>query len=134
MDTYGIREAARLTGLADTTIRRMIKSGKLPATKKEGKYLINRDDLSAYFVASGKKVKEKGLPNTTQDQAAVYALLEERERIIRNLENERDHLREMIDRLTTKALPGTREPDRRGVVQKVREWFTGRPQEKEPGK
>lgn len=42
---YSLQEVARMTGLAERTIRRWIKSGKIAAALRAGQYVIEEQEL-----------------------------------------------------------------------------------------
>ena len=73
-----IAEYAAHTGLADSTIRRRIKRGALPAHQVDGRWLIDVNDR-----------KPEQTP-THDDQSAL----------VNHLQSENSHLREQVDRLT----------------------------------
>ena len=138
MGDYTIQEAAKASGMAENTIRRWIKSGKIPAEKVDGAYRISKEVIQGYFVNRGIKVKNTDTQEAIQPGQAEGILYREmRERIeemkkrIEFLEEELRNSRNLIDRLTTKALPGSTTPDTRGAFQRVKEWFVGKGEPKE---
>ena len=81
----------------------------------------------------GIKVKNTDTQEAIQPGQADDRLYQEmRERIeemkkrIEFLEEELRNSRNLIDRLTIKALPGSTTPDTRGVFQRMKEWFVGK--------
>jgi excisionase family DNA binding protein len=133
MADYTIQEAAKASGMAENTIRRWIKSGKIPAEKEDGMYRISKEVIQGYFVDRGIKVKNTDTQEVIQPGQADDRLYQEmRERIeemkkrIEFLEEELRNSRNLIDRLTIKALPGSTTPDTRGAFQRMKEWFMGK--------
>ena len=47
--TFTPQEVAEATGKSTVTIYRHLRSGKLPASKPGGEYIITRGDLAAYL-------------------------------------------------------------------------------------
>ncbi len=43
--SYSIREAARASGLGETTLRNLIRDGELPVSEIGAKRLVKREDL-----------------------------------------------------------------------------------------
>jgi len=121
MEGYTIRQAARQSGLSESTVRRLIKSGKLSAEKSEGVYRIPIESMQAYL--SDRPKKEA--PSDSHEDL-LYREMKDR---VAFLESECRHYRDLVEKLTTtRALtPGKSEPDPRGIFRRVKEWFIGRP-------
>ena len=45
-------EAAAAVGVTDSAIRKWIRNGRLPAVKRGGRWLVNRNDLHAQALAA----------------------------------------------------------------------------------
>ena len=70
-------EFAKKTGLKTAAVSKLIREGKIKATKKSGKWMINPDQLNAAAVtaapSSGKPAPKKKAPVKTKAAAAPKA-------------------------------------------------------------
>ena len=129
MKRYTIREAARESGTGESTIRRAIKSGKLPAKDENGKYLIDAEALQEYFAVYGKSKRGKTARYLTIGEKERDTLIEELRERIRHLEDETAFQRELIRNLTTRQLTAGKSEDTPGIVERVKTWFVGKKKE-----
>ena len=128
-ESYTIKELSRITGYSANTIRGYIKSTKIKANLVEGRYQVDQAEAERFF-----KVGEKiGTTSTTKigNQNDTNLVTELRDRI-HQLESDKVFLQkqildlqETIKMLTIRKLPGYQE-DTRGVLTRVKEWFTGK--------
>jgi hypothetical protein len=92
---FSITEAARQTGLTRAAIHKAIKSGRLSATKNDsGNFHIDAAELfRVYKQVDRNSLQESAyLPDTAEYQL-IAQRLEFTERLLRQVENERDSLR-----------------------------------------
>ena len=92
---FTITEAARQTGLTRAGIHKAIKTGRLSATKDDnGNYSIDAAELFRVYkpVDIESKQETVNLPNTTEYQL-IAQRLEFTERLLKQVESERDNLR-----------------------------------------
>jgi hypothetical protein len=109
--TYTLGEAAKATGNSKTTIHRAIKSGRVSATRKDdGSYEIEPSELHRVFPP---KSASNGFTNDNAEQAVTRVETEglrrevellrerlaEKDSVIDDLRNDRDHARDERDRL-----------------------------------
>ena len=128
-ESYTIKELSRITGYSANTIRGYIKSTKIKANLVEGRYQVDQAEAERFFKV-GKKI---GNTNDTKTgtQIDTNLVTELRDRI-HQLESDKAFLQkqildlqETIKMLTIRKLPGYQE-DTRGVLTRVKEWFTGK--------
>ena len=128
-ESYTIKELSRITGYSANTIRGYIKSTKIKANLVEGRYQVDQAEAERFFKV-GKKI---GTTSTTKIDTKIDTNLvtELRDRI-HQLESDKAFLQkqildlqETIKMLTIRKLPGYQE-DTRGVLTRVKEWFTGK--------
>jgi len=109
--SYTLGEAAKATGKSKAAISQAIASNKISATKDaHGRYQIDPAELERLYPI------KKTIPNDTEhlftpDQTAqierLKATIEGLERLCRQIEGERDSLREQNTRLTALLPPPT---------------------------
>ena len=85
-----IAEYAAHTGLADSTIRRRIKRGTLPALQVDGRWLIDVNDRKP-------KQTIKRVNNECDSESSKH---DDQSALVNQLQSENAHLREQVDRLT----------------------------------
>jgi DNA-binding transcriptional MerR regulator len=128
-ESYTIKELSRITGYSANTIRGYIKSTKIKANLVEGRYQVDQAEAERFFKV-GKKI---GTTSTTKigNQNDTNLVTELKDRI-HQLESDKAFLQkqildlqETIKMLTIRKLPGYQE-DTRGVLTRVKEWFTGK--------
>ncbi len=138
MGRYTIREASKHSGLAESTVRRLVKTGKIQADKVEGIYRIPIESLSEYLTESGHKVKKSEPPKSTHEELESSTLYKEmkgqveflKEQVAQCQEEARYHrerYQELVNRLTVRALPGSGDP--RGIFTKIKDFFVGKSEE-----
>lgn len=66
-----LREAATLVFKTDLTIRRLIKSGKLTASKENGAYMVKRSDLLNFY---GKEGIQSGSESVVKNDQSMPSL------------------------------------------------------------
>ncbi len=66
-EALSARQAAIYCGVAQTTVRRWLASGRLPATLKDGMYQIDPADLDAFMAHHGAHRGETGAPDGEPD-------------------------------------------------------------------
>jgi excisionase family DNA binding protein len=92
---FTITEAAKQTGLTRAAIHKAIKAGRLSATKDDsGNYSIDAAELFRVYkpVDIESKQEPVNLPNTAEYQL-IAQRLELTERLLKQVESERDNLR-----------------------------------------
>lgn len=119
--TYTLGEAARVTGKSKAAISQAIASNKISATKDaNGRYQIDPAELHRLYPTK-KTITNESSHLFTLDQTGeierLKATVEGLERLCRQIEGERDSLRDQNTRLTallTDQRPKPDEPARRG--------------------
>ena len=92
---FTITEAAKQTGLTRAGIHKAIKTGRLSATKDDsGNYWIDAAELFRVYMPVDRESKQEpvNLPNTAEYQL-IAQRLELTERLLKQVESERDNLR-----------------------------------------
>jgi hypothetical protein len=92
---FTITEAAKQTGLTRAGIHKAIKTGRLSATKDDsGNYWIDAAELFRVYMPVDRESKQEpvNLPNTAEYQLMAQRL-EFTERLLKQVESERDSLR-----------------------------------------
>ena len=125
MASYTIREAAKATGLSESTIRSLVKKGKLAAEKEKGVYRISEEAVQSYIVAKGEKEKKLDIKEIIQPIQSDDKLYQEMKERIAFLEEELRKCQNLIERLTNRAFPEKRPPDNRGALQRMKDWIVG---------
>lgn len=128
-ESYTIKELSRITGYSTNTIRGYIKSTKIKAHLVNGKYQIDQAEAERFF----KMGNQAGTTSTTKNDTKIDTnLVTELKERIHQLESDKAFLQkqildlqETIKMLTIRKLPGYQE-DTRGVLTRVKEWFTGK--------
>lgn len=128
-ESYTIKELSQITGYSTNTIRGYIKGNKLKANLVNGKYQIDQAEAERFF----KVGNQAGTTSTTKiDTNFDTNLVTELKDRIHQLESDKAFLQkqildlqETIKMLTIRKLPGYQE-DTRGVLTRVKEWFTGK--------
>lgn len=93
-------QAAKETGLSKPAISKAIQKGRMSAAKDDfGRYQIDPAELFRVYPASGNKGGNTEQPDTTGLQGKIEVLRE----LIRQLESERDDLRNDRDHWRTQA-------------------------------
>ncbi len=96
MPAYTLAEAAQATGLNRSTILRAIKSGKISGTRDtNGAWSVEPVELHRAFPPA--EATPKAVPQHTQPEA--HALVAELRTQLADLRQDRDHWREMAERL-----------------------------------
>jgi hypothetical protein len=101
---YTLGEAARATGKSKAAISQAIASNKISATKDaNGRYQIDPAELHRLYPIQKTIPNESShlfTPDQTADVERLKATVEGLERLCRQIEGERDSLREQNTRLT----------------------------------
>jgi len=123
-DMITIKEAMRLYGISESTIRRWIKSGKVTSQVVTNQYMISQSDIEKILKASKKKVSQ-----VSTDSDMVNRLEREIEFLkekIETLEKDKEFLQgqvqnliNTINMLTTKQLP----PPGQGLFTRLKNLF-----------
>jgi hypothetical protein len=123
---YTLGEAAKATGKSKAAISQAIASNKISATKDaNGRYQIDPAELYRLYPPQKTIPNEREHqldPNQTAEVERLKATVEGLERLCRQIEGERDSLREQNIRLTA-LLPPPAPP---AVAQKARRWWQRR--------
>jgi hypothetical protein len=120
---YTLGEAARATGKSKAAISQAINSNKISATKDaNGRYQIDPAELHRLYPAK-KTIPNESSHLLTQDQTVeierLKATVEGLERLCRQIEGERDSLREQNARLTALLPP----PEQSAPPTVKRRWW-----------
>jgi hypothetical protein len=119
--TYTLGEAAKATGKSKAAISQAIANNKISATKDaNGRYQIDPAELHRLYPIK-KTIPNESSHLLTHDQTAeierLKATVEGLERLCRQIEGERDNLRELNMRLTATLPPPALAP-------KARRWWS----------
>ncbi|HJU16236.1 MAG TPA: hypothetical protein VJ770_07175 [Stellaceae bacterium] len=121
---YTLGQAAKATGLSKTAISQAIAASRISATKDEfGRWRIDPSELHRVYPPQREQVDENEHPVDAAQAAEIERLkatVEGLERLCRQIESERDHLREQNTRLTALLPPPQPAPVKR------RWWQFGR--------
>ena len=105
---YSIAQAAAKLGVHPTTIRRQIRSGKLPAKMVDGQWIIH-DDTIAQATDQSNRPKQGTLDGDGGAYQAILAVLEhqleEKDRQIRELHVLLQSAQEQTQRMISKPTP-----------------------------
>jgi excisionase family DNA binding protein len=123
-DMITIKEAMRLYGISESTIRRWIKSGKVTSQVVTNQYMISQSDIEKILKTSKKKVSQ-----VSTDSDMVNRLEREIEFLkekIETLEKDKEFLQGQVQNLintinilTTKQLP----PPGQGLFTRLKNLF-----------
>jgi excisionase family DNA binding protein len=124
-DMITIKEAMRLYGISESTIRRWIKSGKVTSQVVTNQYMISQSDIEKILKTSKKKVSQ-----VSTDSDMVNRLEREIEFLkekIETLEKDKEFLQGQVQNLintinilTTKQLP----PPGQGLFTRLKNLFS----------
>lgn len=121
---YTLGEAAKATGKSKAAISQAIASNKISATKDaNGRYQIDPSELHRLYPPQKTIPNEREHqldPNQTAEVERLKATVEGLERLCRQIEGERDSLREQNIRLTA-LLPPPAPPT--AAASKPRRWW-----------
>jgi chromosome segregation ATPase len=99
---YTLGQAAKATGKSKTAIAQALSEGRLSGAKDEqGRWQIDPAELHRVYPKPDGHVDERGHLHDTDSTAEIARLkgtLEGLERLCRQIEDERDSLRERLDR------------------------------------
>lgn len=102
---YTLGQAAKATGKSKTAIAQALAEGRLSGTKDEqGRWQIDPSELYRVYPKPDGQIDERGHPNRQPDTSSAVEIerlkvtVEGLERLCRQIENERDNLRERLDR------------------------------------
>jgi chromosome segregation ATPase len=96
---YTLGEAARAIGKSKTAIQKAIASNKLSSTKDAfGRWQIDPAELERVYPNQKPKENDREPTVDTNEIERLKATVEGLERLCRQIENERDSLRERLDR------------------------------------
>jgi len=97
---YTLGEAAKTTGKSKTAIQKAIANNKLSATKDAfGRWQIDPSELERVYPHQKPRENDREPQVDTQENRRLRATVEGLERLCRQLEGERDSLREQNIRL-----------------------------------
>ena len=97
---YTLGEAAKATGKSKTAIQKAIASSRLSATKDEtGQWQIDPAELHRVYPPKKAQVDDREHPVDTHEITRLKATVDGLERLCRQIEGERDSLREQNIRL-----------------------------------
>jgi len=97
---YTLGEAAKTTGKSKTAIQKAIANNKISATKDAfGRWQIDPSELERVYPYQKPRENNREPPVDTTENERLRATVEGLERVCRQLEGERDNLREQNIRL-----------------------------------
>jgi len=97
MASLTVQECAQRVRRSEETVRRWIRKGKMPATQKDGQYIIKEEDLlETSLVAQG---DDKDAQDVAHLQEVVELLQTQVEHLKNELENKEKHITELESQL-----------------------------------
>lgn len=98
-----VSEAAEEVGLTRAGLHKAIKEGRISATKNaKGQWQVDPAELfRVYQLVNRKLIQEDGNELTIVDSKLTAQRLELTERLLRQVEAERDHLKQKLDQAMT---------------------------------
>lgn len=97
-------QASKATGISKTAIARAASKGRLSASRNElGEYQIDPAELFRVYPPKGSEDSQAKQDETPKDSSGLQAQIEILRELVRQIESERDDLRERLDRSEQEA-------------------------------
>lgn len=97
MASLTVQECAQRVRRSEETVRRWIRNGKLPATLKDGQYIIKEEDLLATSLVT--QDDDNNAQNVAHFQEVIELLQTQVEHLKNELENKEKHITELESQL-----------------------------------